>query len=620
MMRRFHFLAVALVACVIFAMGSGSLWNEPVAEAPDHAPQSGRFIYSSSNTSSELADHCVGLSFQKCCQYERDNSPGLWIFLYAMVLLYIFLGIAIVCDDYFVPSLELLSERLDLSEDVAGATFMAAGSSAPELFTSLAGVTTESDVGVGTIVGSAVFNILVIIALTAALTPTALLLDWRPLVRDSVFYGMSIILFLIFVQDGEVQYYESIILLCLYALYILIMKFNQQLMAVMAMYGPAVKRVVPTDSENPEEKEDNDEEKLPPVRQGFEENNEMEEDDILSESISITDKGHVIKEDEKHRFKHHQKDEEKKRLSVLKRVSQMDPIEMKAVAEKQRAAEEEVTEDMCEVIANATDHEVKQLAYETEMKAHGTVSWFLFSAIYMLEKPEMDAENQGIFAKLVHAYEWSIYVLSLPLYFMMSLTIPECSRAAMEKYYVASFTLSITWIAALTIVMVVVVEKMGCILRLSVLLMGLLLVAAGTSIPDAMSSILVARDGFADMAVSNAIGSNIFDINLGLGLPFLIKAIWQSAIGEEATVNLLTELELEKYNLAKATGTYYMVPHVQFGIILLGILVVTLVTFLIFNFQLSRTLGMALFSIYICFVIYGLIKEFVCTEESGISC
>lgn len=40
---------------------------------------------------------------------------------------------------------------------------------------------------------------------------------------------------------------------------------------------------------------------------------------------------------------------------------------------------------------------------------------------------------------------------------------------------------------------------------------------------DALSSVLVARDGYGDMAVSNAIGSNVFDINLGLGLPFLIR-------------------------------------------------------------------------------------------------
>ena len=50
-----------------------------------------------------------------------------------------FAGIAIVCDDYFVPALELIVQKLGLSDDVAGATFMAAGSSAPELFTSVIG-------------------------------------------------------------------------------------------------------------------------------------------------------------------------------------------------------------------------------------------------------------------------------------------------------------------------------------------------------------------------------------------------------------------------------------------------------------------------------------------------
>jgi Ca2+/Na+ antiporter len=43
------------------------------------------------------------------------------------------------------------------------------------------------------------------------------------------------------------------------------------------------------------------------------------------------------------------------------------------------------------------------------------------------------------------------------------------------------------------------------------------------SIPDAISSILVAQDGYGDMAVSNAIGSNVFDIDLGLGFPFILK-------------------------------------------------------------------------------------------------
>ena len=81
-------------------------------------------------------------------QSQPYNANGLY-----NAFAYMYPGLAIVCDDFFAPSLEAISERLNLSENVAGATFMAAGSSAPELFTSVAGVAISSDVGVGTVVG-----------------------------------------------------------------------------------------------------------------------------------------------------------------------------------------------------------------------------------------------------------------------------------------------------------------------------------------------------------------------------------------------------------------------------------------------------------------------------------
>ena len=65
--------------------------------------------------------------------------------------------------------------QLKITPDVAGATFMAAGGSAPELFTSIIGVfIAKSDVGIGTIVGSAVFNILFVIAACAFAAKEAL--------------------------------------------------------------------------------------------------------------------------------------------------------------------------------------------------------------------------------------------------------------------------------------------------------------------------------------------------------------------------------------------------------------------------------------------------------------
>ena len=65
--------------------------------------------------------------------------------------------------------------------------------------------------------------------------------------------------------------------------------------------------------------------------------------------------------------------------------------------------------------------------------------------------------------------------------------------------------------------------KLGCIWGIPDVVMGLTFLAMGTSIPDALGSISVAKDGHGDMAVSNAVGSNVFDICMGLGLPWAIQ-------------------------------------------------------------------------------------------------
>lgn len=127
---------------------------------------------------------------------DEELKSGAFL-IHLLAALYMFAALAVVCDDYFVPALERISEELQLSEDVAGATFMAAGSSAPELFTAIIGVfVAKSDIGIGTIVGSAVFNILVIIAACGLFVDGETKLSVWPLFRDSCFYFITIIILL----------------------------------------------------------------------------------------------------------------------------------------------------------------------------------------------------------------------------------------------------------------------------------------------------------------------------------------------------------------------------------------------------------------------------------------
>ena len=151
------------------------------------------------------------------------------VVLHIIGILYMFLALSVVCDEFFVPALHVISDILAISDDVAGATFMAAGGSAPELFTSILGVfVAKSNIGFGTIVGSAVFNILFVIGMCVIFSKTVLHLTWWPLLRDTVFYVFALGILISFFEDSKVEWWESLILLGIYLTYVVFMYFNQK--------------------------------------------------------------------------------------------------------------------------------------------------------------------------------------------------------------------------------------------------------------------------------------------------------------------------------------------------------------------------------------------------------
>lgn len=113
--------------------------------------------------------------------------------------------------------------------------------------------------------------------------------------------------------------------------------------------------------------------------------------------------------------------------------------------------------------------------------------------------------------------------------------------------------------------------------------MGYTVLAAGTSVPDLLSSVIVTRQGSGDMAISSSIGSNIFDITVGLPIPWLIfiairqkvilidsKNIWVVIFSFMALLLIVIgTIHCQKWRLTKTLGLVMCIFY--FGFLALSI-------------------------------------------------
>lgn len=104
---------------------------------------------------------------------------------------------------------------------------MAMATSSPELIINCVGTfITEGDIGVGTIVGSAVFNILAVPACCGIFAGSAMQLDWWSVTRDCIFYGLSVIALIAVIYDHQIMWYEAACLVIVYGVYLTCKQLN----------------------------------------------------------------------------------------------------------------------------------------------------------------------------------------------------------------------------------------------------------------------------------------------------------------------------------------------------------------------------------------------------------
>jgi Ca2+/Na+ antiporter len=124
-----------------------------------------------------------------------------------------------------------------------------------------------------------------------------------------------------------------------------------------------------------------------------------------------------------------------------------------------------------------------------------------------------------------------------------------------EERHAAAFFASLLWLSVLTWATIELAQGLSSVLRLPTVISGAVVLSLGAQAPDALASISMAREGRSEGALSNAIGSQVINVQLGIGLPSLVfNAVHRKPVTVEASQRGDDEFVL--YCLVVSIGVY----------------------------------------------------------------
>jgi len=198
--------------------------------------------------------------------------------------------------------------------------------------------------------------------------------------------------------------------------------------------------------------------------------------------------------------------------------------------------------------------------------------------------PNVDRRNHRMW---MSAMTW--YVITYPLVCVMYCTLPDVRQEKYSRNWkvaVIEFLLSLVWIGIFSNWLYECIVVCSNTLNIPPAVSAVTVLAAGTSIPDLLSSYIVAKNGEGDMAVSSSIGSNIFDVTVGLPLPwFLFNVINGKCVKVESS-------------------------SLEFSIVILILMILAVVgTIAALNWRMTKTMGYIMMVLYVIFVTQNLLTQ-----------
>ena len=140
--------------------------------------------------------------------------------LLSIVLLLVGQGLVVYGSDILVDGASSVARKIGISEFVIGIIIVGFGTSCPELVVSVTGaIDGNSAVSLGNVTGSNIFNILMILGLTAIFSPIAITKDNKT--KDIPILLCITIFFCLIVLKGTINRLDAVLFLAIFAIYLL---------------------------------------------------------------------------------------------------------------------------------------------------------------------------------------------------------------------------------------------------------------------------------------------------------------------------------------------------------------------------------------------------------------
>lgn len=196
------------------------------------------------------------------------------------------------------------------------------------------------------------------------------------------------------------------------------------------------------------------------------------------------------------------------------------------------------------------------------------------------EEEETD-EQWHPFAVPTGPFRIALWIATWPINFLFYITLFDVKKPRWESFYLATFLISIVYLGLYCYVVAWMTVIIGFTFGVPDTVMGISLMAIAISVPEGFSSVIVCKKGLGNMAISNSVGSNAFDILICLGLPWLIKALISKDVN---------------YATIHSGGIVYSIAF------LIASILIMYASIAIFGFKLNKKVGLTCLFSYIVLV------------------